>query len=64
MREDSPATPAERFFTLAQEATVNGHYTSEIGLMQDLEHQGETDVDGPETSCPADALPASQGQRK
>ena len=52
-REESPATAAERFFVLAKEATVDGYYTSEIGLMQDLKYQGATYVDEPEEACPA-----------
>ena len=52
-REDSPATPGERFFVLAKEATVNGYYTSEIGLLKDLKYQGATYVSEPDTSCPA-----------
>src|SRR2546427_6080108 len=51
----SPGTPEERFFALAKEATVNGYYTSEIGLMKDLKFKGGTYVAGPETSCPASA---------
>jgi hypothetical protein len=45
----------------AKEATVNGCYTSAIGLMQDLEYQGARHVDGPGPSCAADALPACEG---
>lgn len=52
-REESPATPAERFFVFAKEATVNGYYTSEIGLLKDLKYQGATYVSEPDTSCPA-----------
>ncbi|MGA2630515.1 MAG: gluconate 2-dehydrogenase subunit 3 family protein [Terriglobia bacterium] len=52
-REESPATAAERFFVLAKEATVDGYYTSEIGLMQDLKYQGASSVDEPEEACPA-----------
>ena len=51
--EFAPTTPAERFFALAKEATVNGYYTSEIGLVKDLRYAGGTFVDGPETHCPA-----------
>lgn len=54
-REFAPGTPAERFFALAKEATVNGYYTSEIGLMKDLRYQGGTFVNGPETSCTGQA---------
>ena len=52
-REESPATAVERFFVLAKEATVDGYYTSEIRLMQDLKYQGATYVDEPEAACPA-----------
>lgn len=61
--ENAPSTPAERFFALAKEATVNGYYTSEIGLMQDLKYQGATYVDGPEVSCPAHTPPAPANKR-
>lgn len=52
-RGESPATPGERFFVLAKEATVNGYYTSEIGLLKDLKYQGATYVSEPDISCPA-----------
>ncbi len=52
-REDAPLTPSERFFLLAKEATVNGFYTSEIGLMKDLRYQGGSYVAEPVVSCPA-----------
>ncbi len=52
-READPGTLTERFFVLAKEATVNGYYTSEIGLMKDLQFQGGTYASEPETSCPA-----------
>ncbi len=51
-REEAAATPGERFFALAKEATVNGYYTSEIGLMKDLKYQGGTYTAEPDTSCP------------
>jgi hypothetical protein len=51
-REDAPLTPAERFFVLAKEATVNGYYTSEIGLIRDLRYQGDRYAAQPDTSCP------------
>jgi gluconate 2-dehydrogenase subunit 3-like protein len=51
--EFAPETPAERFFALAKEATVNGYYTSEIGLVKDLRYQGGTYVGKPEWSCPS-----------
>ena len=52
-REESAAAAAERFFVLAKESTVDGYYTSEIGLMQDLKYQGASYVDEPEVACPA-----------
>lgn len=52
-REVAPVTPGERFFALAKEATVNGYYTSEIGLIKDLRYQGGTYVSEPDISCPA-----------
>jgi gluconate 2-dehydrogenase subunit 3-like protein len=54
-REVAPETPAERFFALAKEETVNGYYTSEIGLVKDLRYQGGTYVGKPDWSCPAHA---------
>ena len=56
-REESPASAAERFLVLAKEATVNGYYTSEIGLMQDLKYQGASYADEPEDACPAPGAP-------
>jgi gluconate 2-dehydrogenase gamma chain len=38
--EESPATPEERFFVAAKRATIDGYYTSEIGIHKDLEYQG------------------------
>ncbi len=52
-REESPGTPSERFFVLAKEATVNGYYTSEIGLLKDLRYQGGAYVVEPDAACPA-----------
>ncbi len=40
--ETHPATELERFFTLLKQMTINGYYTSEIGIHQDLEYQGNT----------------------
>lgn len=42
--EDQPATPEEKFFVLLKAATVDGYYTSTIGIHQDLEYQGNTMV--------------------
>lgn len=38
--EDHPATLAEKFFSALKKTTVDGYYTSEIGIHQDLEYQG------------------------
>lgn len=40
--EDHPTTLADRFFVAAKRATVDGYYTSSIGIHQDLEYQGNT----------------------
>ncbi len=58
-REDHPTTPGERFFVLAKQATVDGYYTSEIGLMKDLKYRGGTYVNEPDNSCPAHATSES-----
>jgi hypothetical protein len=57
-REFAPETPGERFFVLAKEATVNGYYTSEIGLVRDLRYQGGTYVGQPDWNCPTHVSPA------
>ena len=38
--ERDPRTPLEEFFVVAKQATVNGYYTSEIGIHQELRYQG------------------------
>ena len=40
--EGSPQTGLERFFKTLKEMTVNGYYTSAIGIHQDLQYQGNT----------------------
>lgn len=40
--EGRPATDLERFFAALKLMTVNGYYTSEIGIHQDLEYIGNT----------------------
>jgi gluconate 2-dehydrogenase subunit 3-like protein len=40
--EDRPTTLEERFFVAAKRATVDGYYTSSIGIHQELEYQGNT----------------------
>jgi hypothetical protein len=42
--EDQPATPEEKFFVLLKTATIDGYYTSRVGIHQDLEYQGNTMV--------------------
>jgi hypothetical protein len=43
-REKDPRTLEERFFVVLKRATVDGYYTSEIGIHQDLEYRGNTMV--------------------
>ena len=38
--EKSPRTPLETFFVMAKTATINGYYTSEIGIHRELKYQG------------------------
>jgi hypothetical protein len=38
--EDSPTTDLERFFVVLKQMTVNGYYTSEIGIHKDMEYVG------------------------
>jgi hypothetical protein len=40
--EAHPATDLDRFFVALKRMTVNGYYTSEIGIHQDLNYQGNT----------------------
>lgn len=40
--EAHPRTPLERFFVTLKDMTVNGYYTSSIGIHQDLQYQGNT----------------------
>ncbi|HVA02022.1 MAG TPA: gluconate 2-dehydrogenase subunit 3 family protein [Terriglobia bacterium] len=40
--ERAPQTDLERFFKTLKEMTVNGYYTSAIGIHQDLQYQGNT----------------------
>ena len=43
--EGHPTTDLERFFAVLKPMTVNGYYTSEIGIHQDLEYIGNTYLD-------------------
>jgi hypothetical protein len=38
--ERSPETPLEMFFVMTKRATVQGYYTSEIGIHQELRYKG------------------------
>jgi hypothetical protein len=40
--EDHPLTELEHFFVTLKHMTVNGYYTSAIGIHQDLQYQGNT----------------------
>lgn len=40
--EEKPQSDLERFFVLLKLMTVEGYYTSAIGIHQDLEYQGNT----------------------
>lgn len=39
-QEGNPQTELERFFATLKAMTVNGYYTSAIGIHQDLQHEG------------------------
>jgi len=43
--EENPTTNPERFFVALKQMTVNGYYTSKIGIDQDLEYIGNTYVE-------------------
>ena len=38
--EENPTTDLERFFVMLKQMTVNGYYTSEIGIHKDMEYIG------------------------
>jgi hypothetical protein len=42
--EQTPSTALDRFFPLLKRATIDGYYTSKIGIHQDLQYQGNTAV--------------------
>lgn len=44
--EASPGIEAERFFVLLKQMTVDGYYTSEIGIHQDLNYAGNDYLSG------------------
>ena len=54
--EEHPTTSLEHFFAALKRMTVNGYYTSEIGIHQDLQYQGNTYL-GQFPSC---TLPATK----
>ena len=43
--EESPRNEAERFFSLLKHATIDGYYTSQVGIDEDLGYQGNTAID-------------------
>jgi gluconate 2-dehydrogenase gamma chain len=43
-QEQNPGTLEERFFVALKRATIDGFYTSQVGIHQDLEYQGNTMV--------------------
>lgn len=40
--EKSPQTVEEKFFKLVKDATIDGYYSSEIGIHQELKYRGNT----------------------
>jgi Gluconate 2-dehydrogenase subunit 3 len=40
--EENPKTDLDQFFVLLKQMTVNGYYTSAIGIHQDMEYVGNT----------------------
>jgi gluconate 2-dehydrogenase subunit 3-like protein len=51
--EGHPATDLERFFAALKQMTVNGYYTSAIGIHKDLQYQGNTYLTA-FPSCPSE----------
>lgn len=43
--EENPGSELEHFFTQLKSMTVNGYYTSSIGIHDDLQYQGNTYVE-------------------
>lgn len=41
-REDNPETILDEFYKKLKEVTINGYYTSYIGIHEELEYQGNT----------------------
>lgn len=44
-KEEDPEGDADRFFVLVKRATIDGYYTSRVGIHEDLGYQGNTAVD-------------------
>lgn len=42
VHEERPGTVEEKFFIAVKRATVDGYYTSAVGIHQDLQYQGNT----------------------
>ena len=42
--ENDPKSDLERFFRVLKRMTIDGYYTSEVGVLQDLEYKGNTAV--------------------
>ena len=42
LNERAPSTELERFFRTLKRMTIDGYYTSKIGIHQELEYQGNT----------------------
>jgi len=40
--EENPRKLEERFFVAVKRATIDGYYTSAIGIHQDMQYQGNT----------------------
>ena len=40
--EKNPQTPEERFFKLVKDKTIDGYYTSEIGIHKELKYRGNS----------------------
>ena len=55
--ESDPRTELERFFVILKRMTVDGYYTSEIGIRQDLNYDGNTYLDR-FLGCEASGVPA------
>ena len=43
--EDSPSSAAEQFFVLLKQATIEGYYTSRVGIHEELRYMGNTAID-------------------